>query len=184
MDFVLIKRLTASKRRAPRKGRSGRDARGMYIVEALVAMVIAGIISFALLDMLMGSMRTMNRAGGDAQAYELIEELTEFTRTYGYDRLSAFNGQTITLVLNKLPDTTFENTQLHKRALLVDFVRRQWRVKSQNSRFEGTLKYHVFDGPEPHTLNVAIDLLWNDPTGNKRSLGRVIVVLDVAERTP
>ncbi|MBX3135399.1 type II secretion system protein, partial [Candidatus Obscuribacterales bacterium] len=99
MDFALIKRLTVSQRRAPRKRRSGRDARGMYIVEALVAMVISTILSFALLDMAMSAMRTMQRANSDGQAYEVIEELTEFTRAYGYERLLGYKDQTMTLVL-------------------------------------------------------------------------------------
>lgn len=182
MEFGLIKRLSVSKRRAPRKRRLGRDARGMYIVEALVAMVIAGIISFSLLDMLCGSMRTMNRAGGDAQAYELIEELTEYTRSFGYERLLQFKDQPLTLTLNRLSTTSFENPVFHERPLLLDFVRRKWQPKTEANRFEGTLTFKVFDGPELHTLTVAIDLVWNDRSGVRdRSLGRVITVFDVSE---
>ncbi|MBX3149433.1 hypothetical protein KF728_04685 [Candidatus Obscuribacterales bacterium] len=179
----MIKRLTVSQRKAPRKRRSGRDARGMYIVEALVAMVISGIIAFSLLDMLCASMRTMNRASGDAQAYELIEELTEYTRSNGYDRLVQFKDQPMTLTLNRTADTSLEFTAFHDRPLLLDFVRRKWQDKTSNNRFDGTLSYYVFDGPQPHTLNVAIDLLWNDRSGtSQRSLGRVVVVCDVSEQ--
>jgi type II secretory pathway pseudopilin PulG len=154
----------------------------MYIVEALVAMVISGIISFALLDMVAGSMRTMNRASGDSQAYELIEELTEYTRTYGYKRLVKFNGQTINMAINKDAGVQFENPTFHSRALLLDFVRRTWKPKIQTSKFVGTVTYQIFDGPEPGTLNAAIDLFWNDSySGQERALGRVIIVMDVPE---
>ncbi len=179
MDFALIKRLTVSQRRAPRKRRPGRDARGMYIVEALVAMVISTILSFALLDMAMSAMRTMQRANSDGQAYEVIEELTEFTRAYGYERLVDYKDQTMTLVLNRSEGTQFENTSFHNRALLLDFVRRQWQSRTSSSKFEGTLTYYVFNGPEPDSLNVAIDLLWHDSASSERALGRVIVVQDV-----
>lgn len=180
MDFALIKRLTVSQRRAPRQRRSGRDARGMYIVEALVAMVIAGIISFALLDMVCGSMRAMNRAGNDSQAYEIVEELTEYTRAFGYQRLLLYKDQPLTLVINKVDGVTFQRDDFHNRALLLDFVRRQWNSKAENGRFEGTLTYLVKERPDPDTLDVSIDLEWTDTqTGNKRNLGRVIVVWNV-----
>lgn len=182
MDFALIKRLTVSQRTAPRKRRSGRDARGMYIVEALVAMVISGVIAFALLDMVSGSMRSMDRAGGDSQAYELIEELTEFTRVTSYERLHYYSGQTFNLTLNKSEGAQFENPEFHNRPLLLDFAGLQWQPKTLAKRFDGQLTYHIFEGPENGTLNVAIDLHWKDSfSGHERSLGRVIVVLEVPE---
>lgn len=168
-------------RRHRRSARAVRQSAGMYIVEALVAMVIGGIISFALLDMYCASLRTMNRASSDAKVSALVDELTEYTRSLGYTRLREYSGQVITLPVNKTTDTAFENPAFHNRPILMDFVRRKWADKVKNSRLDGTLTYYVFDGPDADSLNVAIDFLWTDSTGVQRSLGRVIVLLDTAE---
>ena len=142
-------------------------------------MTIASFIAFALTDMVCGTLRTMSRASKDAQAYELVDELTEQTRAYGFEHLSQFKGQPYTLTVNNEVASTYENAALQNRALLLDLVRRSWNSKSISGKFNGTVTYYVFDGPEPDTLNVAIDLNWQDSsTGAERSLGRVIVVIN------
>lgn len=145
-------------------------------------MVIAGIISFALLDMLTSSMRTMSRAAADAQAYQLIEELTEYTRNFGFERLSSFKGQSFSFVLNRSYGTSLEGSAFHNRPLILDFVRRQWQSKVQANKFDGELTYQILSGPDNDSLVVAIDLTWNDPnTGQKRALGRVLTVVNAEQ---
>lgn len=148
-------------------------------------MVIGAIISFALLDMVSGSMRSMSKADQSSQAYELVDELTEFTRASGYNRLLKFINQTFTMTINKTDGVQLEGTVFHNRPLLLDSVRRQWHAKSVQNKFEGIITYFIFDGPEPGTLNVAIDLHWTDRyTSAEQSLGRVIIVIDVPEEMP
>lgn len=150
------------------------------MVEALVAMLISGIVAFALVDMATSSMRFMGRAGADAQAYELIEELTELTRASGFKRLITFKDQINTLTLNGVEGVQYSNPDFHDRPVLFDFLQKQWTSKTFANKFEGELTYYVFDGPDPgSSLNVAIDLTWQDKqTRASRSLGRVIVLVD------
>lgn len=149
------------------------------MLESLVAITISSLMAFALVNMVCETLRTMNRATKDAQAYELVEELTEYTRAYGYDHLLQFSGQPVTLTLNGETGSSYENEVLQNRPILLDFVKKSWRPKSFSKRFNGTVTYWVFEGPEAGTLNVAIDAHWVDAnTAQEKSLGRVIIVID------
>lgn len=164
--------------RAIRSRRRGRDERGIYLLETVVAITIGGIITLALLQMLTGSMRTMTVSAGESYASEIMNSLCEFTVASGYSGLNVYPG-TFTLLLNKTAVGT-AGPDVYKRPVLLDFVRKQWQEKSKSRAFNGAVTYtvsgdQIIDGLT--ALNVTIDISWTDSnTSGQRRLQRVITL--------
>lgn len=173
MDFVLIKRLTASKRRAPRKGRSGRDARGMYLLEILVALVVSSIVSFTLLQTLSTSMTAMSSSTNDTYANEILDVLSEHSRLYGYDRLILFPGEQ-TLLLNKT-EVGQVGPDFNKRPVLLNMVDKQWLSKSKANLPNAVVTYSVENGVVADSLLVSMAVRWTD-SRTARVVQRSIVI--------
>lgn len=171
MDFVLIKRLTASKRRAPRKRRSGRDARGAYLVEILVAMVCGTIVTLALVDMMSQNIRQSSTQQNDLYAQSVIAELRGFTETVRYAFLERNIGQH-NLNVNRL---TASSMSLRKQPLQIDAIEKQWQEMSQSSAFNGSVIYDI-TAVGPSTLRVTINLSWLDQGGFERTRRSVVIV--------
>lgn len=173
MDFALIKRLTVSQRRAPRKRRSGRDAQGVYLLELLVALVVSGIVSFALLQTLSTSMTALSTSANDTYADEILDVLSEQTRVYGYERLVLFPGEQ-TLLLNKY-EVGEVGPSFNKRPLLLDFVKKQWQSKTRASLPNATISYSVESGTVADSLIISMSVQWSD-SRESRVVRRSVVV--------
>lgn len=149
-----------------RRGR--RAERGLYLLETIVSIAIGTVITFALLEMLAGSMRTMAVSAGDSVALEILASLSEYTVASGYTGLNRYPG-TYTLLINRTTEGTF-GPEVYKRPVLLDFVRKQWKEKTLTRAFNGVVTYTV----SPDTfiegltaLNVTIDVSWSDTKGQR-----------------
>lgn len=155
----------------------------MYLVEALVAIVISSILAFGLLEMFNGSLRAMGRSGSEAAVNEILDELCEFTRSYGYSRLNPYRGQVQTLVLNKDITTVPESPGFHARPLMLDLVAKQWHDKTVSNAFgsfDGKVTYAVNEGLTPDILNVTLSVSWTDTyTHTVREVQRSLVVMEI-----
>ncbi len=162
-----------------------RSAEGMYLLETLVALTVGAFISFALLDMLCGSMRTMETSHNEAAAAEILDELSEQTRAHGYNRLYSYLGQSFPMVINETPSATYPDSELHKRPLGLDFVSKTWNSRTVSNAFgdsnEASVSYAVASGPIADSIRVKIDVTWTDPRSSlRRSVTRSVVLFKPA----
>lgn len=167
----MIKRLTVSQRRAPRKRRSGRDARGAYLVEILVAMACGTIVTLALVDMITQNMRQSSMEQNDLYAQTIIQELQGFSKTVKFSFLEQNIGQHNLLVSRSSPGSPTIRTQ----ALQVDSVAKQWQEMSKNVAFAGTVLYDITP-IDSSTLKITITLNWLDQGGFQRHRDSVVIV--------
>lgn len=165
--------------RKNRRAKSSRADRGVYMVEVLVAMSIGGIIAFAMLDTLCGSMRTMGTTSNEAYAQQIADQLVEHSRAYGYTRLQNYQGTHI-LLLNKVNQGE-TGPAVDKRPLLLDLVGKQWRAKTQAGAFtNGAISYTILNGPPAKAVTVIIVVSWTDGLHQNmvRSTSRQFVLFD------
>lgn len=164
--------------RFARTRRSRRVGRGVYLLETMVAITVGGIITFALLQMLTGSLRSMNTSASESVASEILNSLCEFTISSGYSGLQAHPGS-FTLLLNRTQEGT-SGPEIYKRPVFLDFVRKQWQAKSLSRAFNGAVTYTVSPGAPIEGLNaltVTVDVTWADSgTQGQRHLQRVLTV--------
>ncbi len=160
-----------------------RSAQGVYLVECLVAILIATILAFSLTETLASSLRAMAKSESEAAVNEILEELCEFTRSYGYERLKLYRGKTKVLVLNKTPTTTYESTDFHVRPLWLDLMGKQWQTKTSTNAFgsfDGKVTYAITDGILTDVLKVNIAVEWIDSyTHMPRIVSRTLTVFKV-----
>ncbi|MBX9669495.1 MAG: hypothetical protein K2X93_17870 [Candidatus Obscuribacterales bacterium] len=178
-----MKKLKSKKRVKNRLRAARRASAGMYLVEALVSLVLSGILAFGLLEMFTTSLRAMGRSGNEAAVNEIMDELSEFTRSYGYSRLSPYRGQTQSLFLNKTLATVPESPQFHNRPLVLDMVAKQWQEKTATNAFgsiDGKVTYAIAEGLTPDILNVTITVSWSDSYSQTvRQVRRSLVVMEI-----
>jgi len=177
-------RLQFRPNRTPRSAaRNRRSAHGMYLLETLVALTVGGFISFALLDVLCGAMRTMQTSSNETTAAEILDEVSEQTRGYGYPRLINYVGKSISLVVDGTAVTSNPDNDLHTRPLSLDFLSKRWQPRTQSNSFGegsgGAVLYTVTTGPASDSINVKIDVSWNDAnSASRRELSRTIVLFN------
>lgn len=153
----------------------------MYLLETLVALTVGGFISFALLDVICGAMRTMETTANESAAAEILDELSEQTRSFGYSRLFKFVGLSTSMVVNRTTSSVFAEPDFHNRQLSLDLVNRVWNPRTQMNAFGesngGTVLYTVSNGPSSDSITVKVDIQWSDSKSTStRTASRSIVL--------
>ena len=154
----------SSKASSHRRRARGRD--GIYLVELLVALLIASIIALAAFSMMSDSIRISTTTQNEILAQCIIQELTEFTHSTSYDYLYDRIGDHALLV-NRKNTEDFGDASIRSEPLQIDTIDRKWTTRSQYSGFPGSVTYSISYGALVDSLNVTITISWSEGSGQQ-----------------
>lgn len=184
------------KRQSPRNLRSkgtklnklGRSSTGVTIVEALVGMLIAALVSGIFLDMFGKLLQTNATSQNEIYANIVAQEMMDAVKGLGFDYFAANLG-TYTLLTNKTA-TSLPGPAVRPDPLLLDLVNRKWNSKVDSSKFhEGnTVTYAAGIAPgfslaangQPEAIKVSITVSWTDGV---KTFGHQVTTSTILTRT-
>lgn len=143
-----------------------RNAKGVYLVEILVALSLGALITFSLLSMFGTSMRHATSTQNDLIALEINRQLEEYFRGSSKDILfDPANLGEKEFTVNRLSQGLSLLSSIRKEPLQIDFESKTWSDISKNGAFPGRVKYVISPGPDPiNSILVSITTMWIDST--------------------
>lgn len=144
-----------------------RNENGAGIVDIMFAVIIAMLISAAVVS----GMSQLHRASSASQnqviAAAIGQEVLDAARNLPFDTLSNYRG-THTLLVNA--DGNEEGPPIYPRPLMQDRAALWWSTKAARNDFDGEVLETVSNGPLPDTLMVTVTVSWreNSNDANKR----------------
>jgi type II secretory pathway pseudopilin PulG len=176
-------RLKLTKRR-----KLGRSTSGVTIVEALVGMLIAALVSGIFLDLFGKLLQTNAASQNEIYANVVSQEMMDTVKGLGFDHI-ADNLGTFTLLTNRTA-TSLPGPAVRPDPLLLDLVNRKWNSKVDSSKFQAgnTVTYTAGIAPgfslasngQPEAIKVSIAVTWSDGV---KAFGHTVTTSTILTRT-
>jgi len=168
------KTVRTEKRPAPG---SGRNELALYLIELLVSIAVAALVSAALVEGLADCERISSQGQCQILAAAMAQEQIDNARNSSYADLAALVGSTQTLQVNKI-DTT-SGPSLNPRPLLMDQMNLVWTPAAITNEFQGTATETVdianVPGLPAAMLKVTVTVSWKEG-GNTRTYSQSTLI--------
>lgn len=168
--------------------RLNRTRTGVTIVEALVGMLIAALVSGIFLDLFGKLLQTNATSQNEIYANIISQEMMDAVKGLGFDYFAANLG-TYTLITNKT-STSPPGPAVRPDPLLLDLVNRIWNSKVDSSKFRdaNTVVYNASIAPgfalasngQPEAIKVSITVTWTDGV---KTFGHQVTTSTIVTRT-
>lgn len=152
------------KKKHLRKSKQKREARGVYVVELLIALALGALLAFSLLSTLSESMRQVTSTQNQTTAHLVMNELLEWSRATGFNYLSSYMGTSEIRINRSIANEPGSDTNIRNEVLMLDDFSENWSEAAEAGKFNGKAFCLIEPGPDANSLRVTITIEWKDST--------------------
>lgn len=161
---IIFRHVRRFQRRKPAHLTVLRNENGFYLVEVLIALSVGALMTYALLNTLSGSMRSLTSTQNQSAANAIMIELLEWTRVSGYEYLRSMPSENVITVNRTLANESGSDTGIRDDVAQLDDYNLDWSEIAEKGAFNGKIKYLISPASQPDSLKVTIRIAWVDST--------------------